>query len=47
MGSGEMVLVLGAIGRVHLKKGEYAEAKVVLKECMRTFENVGKSEWLF
>jgi len=37
----EVALVLGAIGRVHLKKGEYAEAKVVLKECMRTFENLG------
>ncbi|KAL7470606.1 hypothetical protein ACHAXS_010851 [Conticribra weissflogii] len=37
----EVALVLGAIGRVHLKQGEYSEAKVVLKECMRTFEKLG------
>jgi tetratricopeptide (TPR) repeat protein len=38
----EIALVLGAIGQVHLKRGEYAEAKVVLKECMRSFEKIGK-----
>ncbi|KAL3798373.1 hypothetical protein HJC23_005026 [Cyclotella cryptica] len=37
----EVALVLGAIGHVHLKKGEYAEAAVILKECMRTFEQIG------
>lgn len=37
----EVALVLGAIGQVHLKRGEFAEAKVVLKECMRTFEKIG------
>ncbi len=38
----EVALVLGAIGHVHLKKGEYGEAAVILKECMRTFEQIGK-----
>lgn len=38
----EIALVLGGIGQVHLKKGEYAEAKVVLKESMRMFEKIGK-----
>lgn len=38
----EVALVLGAIGQVHLKKGEYTEAKVVLKESMRMFEKLGK-----
>ena len=37
----EVALVLGAIGKVHLKKGEYSEAKVVLKESMRSFEKIG------
>jgi len=37
----EEALVLGAIGQLHLKKSEYAEAKVVLKECMRMFEKIG------
>ncbi|KAL7522283.1 hypothetical protein ACHAWX_006978 [Stephanocyclus meneghinianus] len=37
----EVALVLGAIGHVHMKKGEYAEATVILKECMRTFEQIG------
>jgi tetratricopeptide (TPR) repeat protein len=37
----EVALVLGAIGQVHLKKQEYAEATVVLKECMRTLETLG------
>ncbi|KAL7550215.1 hypothetical protein ACHAWF_013450 [Thalassiosira exigua] len=37
----EAALVLGAIGKVHLKKGEYAEARVVMRECMRTFEGIG------
>lgn len=39
----EIALVLGGIGQVHLKKGEYSEAKVVLKESMRMFEKIGKS----
>ena len=38
----EVALVLGAIGQVHLRRGEFAEAKVVLKECMRIFEKNGK-----
>ena len=37
----EVALVLGGIGQVHLKKKEYAEAKVVLKECMRSLESMG------
>ena len=37
----EVGLVLGSIGQVHLKNGEYAEAKVVLRESMRTFEKIG------
>lgn len=37
-----IALVLGGIGQVHYKKGEYAEAKVVLKESMRMFEKIGK-----
>ena len=37
----EVALVLGAIGNVHLKQGEYSEATVILKECMRLFENIG------
>lgn len=37
----EVALVLGAIGQVHLRRGEFAEAKVVLKECMRIFEKNG------
>ena len=37
----EVALVLGAIGRVHLKKGEYSEAKVILKECLRSLEKIG------
>lgn len=37
----EVALVLGAIGQLHLKRGEYAEATVVLKECMRSFETIG------
>lgn len=37
----EVALVLGAIGQVHLKRSEYAEATVILKECMRSFETVG------
>jgi tetratricopeptide (TPR) repeat protein len=37
----EVALVLSAIGHVHLKRGEYAEATVVLKECMRLFETIG------
>jgi tetratricopeptide (TPR) repeat protein len=37
----EVALVLGAIGHLHLKRGEYAEAAVVLKECMRSFETIG------
>jgi tetratricopeptide (TPR) repeat protein len=38
----QIALVLGGIGQVHYKKGEYAEAKVVLKESMRMFEKIGK-----
>lgn len=37
----EVALVLGAIGNVHLKQGEYSEATVILKECMRLFETIG------
>jgi len=37
----EVALVLGAIGQVHQKKGEYNEAVVILKECMWTFEKLG------
>lgn len=40
-GSIEVALVLGAIGHIHLKRGEYAEAAVILKECMRLFETIG------
>ncbi|KAL9181609.1 hypothetical protein ACHAXT_010414 [Thalassiosira profunda] len=37
----EVALVFGAIGRVHRKKGEYAAARVILKQSMRTFEAMG------
>jgi tetratricopeptide (TPR) repeat protein len=37
----EVALVLGSIGHLHLKRGEYAEAAVILKECMRLFETIG------
>ncbi|KAL9180086.1 hypothetical protein ACHAXT_008056 [Thalassiosira profunda] len=37
----EVALVFGVIGRVHRKKGEYAEARVILKQSMRTFEAMG------
>ena len=37
----EVALVLAAIGQVHLKRSEFAEATVVLKECMRSFESIG------
>ena len=38
----EVAIVLGAIGQIHLKKDEYSEAKIVLKESMRMFEKLGK-----
>jgi len=38
----EVAIVLGAIGQIHLKKDEYTEAKIVLKEAMRMFEKLGK-----
>lgn len=37
----EVALVLGSIGQVHQKQGEYNEAVVILKECMWTFEKLG------